>query len=310
MKPVCFLDMDGVLVDFTGGAFKLHGRSIPVSEIQWDFCSQMGFDGTDDTAFWAPMGFEFWRDLDWTTEGCDLLDKIELIFGGPENVCLLSSPCKTPGCIDGKLAWIAKNAPQYSRRNLIGKPKELVASPHKILVDDYDANVEKFAKAGGRTVLIPRSWNRRRNETSPVFGLFDVDAIANELELLASETVPLDVHSLIFEAHDTAKSKGWWSPVLGQPERTFGDQIALMHSELSEALEEFRSKGLGQDSLLYFVDDGKGGKKPEGIAAEFADVLIRIADTCGYYDIPLARAILKKLAYNRSRPFRHGGKVI
>lgn len=50
--------------------------------------------------------------------------------------------------------------------------------------------------------------------------------------------------------------------------------------------------------------------KPIGIAVELADVLIRIADTCGRYNIPLEEALKLKLAYNKTRPHRHGGKKL
>lgn len=114
----------------------------------------------------------------------------------------------------------------------------------------------------------------------------------------------MTIAELIEQAHATALEKGWWS----EPERTFGDQVALCHSELSEALEEFRVHGLDREQFLYTTLDSPG--KPEGIAAEFADVLVRIADTCGRYGIPLEQALAAKLAYNKTRQSRHGGKVI
>ena len=135
------------------------------------------------------------------------------------------------------------------------------------------------------------------------------------------------INELIEEAHATAVSKGWWE---GQDERKFSEQIALMHSELSEALEEWRKWGLVetqttedgdviQPGTLYFItpksgltvaeQSDAGDCKPEGIAAEFADVLIRIFDTCGRYGIPLEEALKVKMAFNKTRPHRHGGKL-
>lgn len=93
-------------------------------------------------------------------------------------------------------------------------------------------------------------------------------------------------------AHTTAKEKGWWD----QP-RTFLDCICLVHCELSEAVEEYRVNGLGEND-----------EQAEKVAMELADVLIRIFDLCGHYDIDLEAALVKKMEYNKSRPYRHGNK--
>lgn len=109
----------------------------------------------------------------------------------------------------------------------------------------------------------------------------------------------MSIDELITKSHNMAVEKGWWE----QP-REFGTQIALMHSELSEALEEFRVHGMDPS---YFIYEGEKGK-PEGIAVEFADVLIRIFDTCGKYNIPLSEALFTKMFFNAQRPHRHGNK--
>lgn len=112
---------------------------------------------------------------------------------------------------------------------------------------------------------------------------------------------PLTVSALVAEAHGTALDKGWWECQAGH-ERGIPEQIALMHSELSEALEEFRSG----HPLLESSSSSAG--KPEGFGVELADCIIRIADTCGRYGIDLEKCLKDKLAYNHSRPHRHGGK--
>ncbi len=95
--------------------------------------------------------------------------------------------------------------------------------------------------------------------------------------------------------HENAVAHGWW-----ENERTFAEIISLFHSELSEALEEFRANR----PMLYFpckstgglcVDDRKDenvtcgsrhencrSNKPEGIAVELVDCAIRILDFLGY----------------------------
>lgn len=86
------------------------------------------------------------------------------------------------------------------------------------------------------------------------------------------------------------------------------ERIALMHSELSEALEELRS-GRAADET-YFVgkwvaNKWELSKKPEGVPSELADTVIRIMDFCGANDIDLEAMIVEKLAWNKTRPYKH-----
>lgn len=111
----------------------------------------------------------------------------------------------------------------------------------------------------------------------------------------------LDV--LSHEAHQTAKEKGWWE----NPDRNVPEQLALFHAEVSEALEEFRKGGHDCLTVIEMDVDGKPGK-PGGFPVELADLFIRVFDTCGRYGIPLGEAMRLKLAFNKTRPHRHGNK--
>jgi hypothetical protein len=105
------------------------------------------------------------------------------------------------------------------------------------------------------------------------------------------------------EVHENAVNHGWWD---GQ-ERSFGELIALCHSELSEALEEYRA-GHKPDETYTSVQST--GYKPEGIPSELADCVIRIFDMCGHYEINIESMLEEKHKFNKTRPFKHGGKII
>lgn len=111
----------------------------------------------------------------------------------------------------------------------------------------------------------------------------------------------MSLNKLRDEVHEIAKEKGWH-----ETEMCFKEFIANTHGELSEAWEEFRKHK--EFNETYLADDGKDGMKPEGIPIELADALIRILDFCGAHDINIEEAVKLKSLYNKSRPYRHGGK--
>lgn len=96
-----------------------------------------------------------------------------------------------------------------------------------------------------------------------------------------------------------AEDHGWHEE---QDDRLFVEKLCLIHSEVSECLEEYRS---GKAFTLTYY--GEGGK-PEGIGIELADAIVRICDVAEMYQIDLAAALQEKMAYNETRPYRHGEK--
>jgi len=106
----------------------------------------------------------------------------------------------------------------------------------------------------------------------------------------------MNLNELAKSINDIAINHGFW-----EDDRGFGEVIALIHSEASEALEEYRH-GHEFDEVYYGVNS-----KPEGIPIELADIIIRVLDFCGMAKIDIHTAVHEKIEYNRTRPYKHGG---
>ncbi len=85
------------------------------------------------------------------------------------------------------------------------------------------------------------------------------------------------------EAHRNSREKGFWDTP-----PNLAEKLALIHSEVSEALEELR--------------------KPDspGIGEELADVVIRVMDLAEYLGINLELEIAQKMERNKLRAHKHG----
>lgn len=112
-------------------------------------------------------------------------------------------------------------------------------------------------------------------------------------DMTTEEQIAVDgVRAAQMLAHKTASDAGWYrDPQTGRPiSRNFGEVIALMVSELTEALEADR-KGLMDDKLPH----------RDGREVEFADCIIRILDTAAALGLDVAGALVEKNRYNRER---------
>lgn len=127
------------------------------------------------------------------------------------------------------------------------------------------------------------------------------------------------------DVHQTAKDKGWWDVQTAEewlendyptgsetthqfdirtfkagqqnPEPNKAEKLALIHSEISEALEGIRKPGPDKHCPEFTNEE-----------IELADAIIRIMDYAKYFDLRLPEALIAKLQYNKTREHKHGGK--
>lgn len=103
------------------------------------------------------------------------------------------------------------------------------------------------------------------------------------------------------DVYEVNRANGWFDE-----DRTFGDDVALLHTEVSEMFDAYRDHGYTDAT----ADPNDPLSKPEGVGSEAADIFIRLLDTCERRHIDLAFEFERKLAFNKTRGYKHGGKVI
>lgn len=166
------LDMDGVIVNWVGGACRLF--DVDQDELEANWGDQWGIHAALDITeaeLWHRIdaaGIEFWSELEplpWLNELWALCNKLGSTF-------ILTSPSQSHQSPAGKVLWMNKHLADGDvfRDFLMGKHKDLCARPGSLLIDDRDSNCEKFVAAGGRAIVFPRVWNSNRRYADDPMG--------------------------------------------------------------------------------------------------------------------------------------------
>lgn len=126
-----------------------------------------------------------------------------------------------------------------------------------------------------------------------------------------------DIQDFQVRIAENNEKLGWYDD-----ERTIDDDVALIHSEVSEMLEAWRAWDLEDKTrelcMHEHEEDSFDGSychpnhvcKPQGFGSEAADVFIRLLDACLRRGVDLDFEVDRKIRFNETRSFRHGGKKL
>jgi NTP pyrophosphatase (non-canonical NTP hydrolase) len=139
-----------------------------------------------------------------------------------------------------------------------------------------------------------------------------------------------NMYALMDENDRISREHGWTAQVPDDRPEVFSEKMLLVVSEITEALEAWRDGHAltevweATDSTAkretgcpdpscdktypHLHPETVAVPKPEGIPIELADAVIRIMDFCVANNIDLVHAINRKMEYNKTRTWRHGGK--
>lgn len=109
----------------------------------------------------------------------------------------------------------------------------------------------------------------------------------------------MNINEMAERAYDNSEKHGFWDRNI-DTEDYIPEKLCLIHSEVSEALEEYRDNKSGI-RFNRLMTDGK----LEGFGSELADIIIRAGDLAGALGLDLESIIERKMHYNESRPYKH-----
>lgn len=141
-----FLDLDGVMINFTKGACKALNLQYPK---QFEFNGEWLYPNAGGPGpFWkAVNGHELWANLETFPWANDIL---KIVNSYTDNWRFLTKPSYDPGSYSGKYESVRKNFGHINKLWLVNGDKDVVCrGPSDLLIDDKTENCEKWIAAGG-----------------------------------------------------------------------------------------------------------------------------------------------------------------
>lgn len=160
----------------------------------------------------------------------------------------------------------------------------------QLVIDDMQAR-DRFGREKYGTPLQP--FNGRDSLTDAYQEALDLVVYLRQRIFEYNGTFPRIWNALQQEVKRINAAHGWYDTDIHDAVR-----IALIHSELSEALEGLRHGNPASDHIPDF----------NAAEEELADVVIRIMDMAEARGWRVAEAVIAKMKFNETRPYRHGGK--
>lgn len=164
-EVVCYVDLDGVIVDFCSDFVKLGGSSLQqiIEEnelpIPFNIETLLKFKSVYDL-----ITVNFWVQLKKYTWADELLSELEKRFN---NNIYFATSAGIPGtdffnkAVLGKCLWLNEHYHNYLERTIFTYKKGHLGGPNKILIDDNQNNVNEFCANKGYGILFPQYWNNK-----------------------------------------------------------------------------------------------------------------------------------------------------
>ena len=184
MKPIIFLDMDGVIANWHSAVFSLFGQSfrdyldknefpleyaihkwLNITEVElWDRVDE----ASEDMGWWTTIPLFPWSQ-----------ELVESLLKRDAELLISTTPAYTGHELSysQKIKWLKIHFPDLSnihKRVMLGGRKELLAAKNRILIDDCDSNIESFIEHYGWGVTFPQPWNSAYDQrTQRLSGVLD-----------------------------------------------------------------------------------------------------------------------------------------